>query len=69
MVGVILEDETGFEDRVASPLPTSKSSDDDYSADEQNETVAESNSNYCGKGLLWEEYIDPIKRSSIIHNV
>ena len=63
MVGMIYEDETGFEERVASPLPTSESSDDDDSADEQNGTVAESNRKYRGNGLLWEEYIDPITKS------
>ena len=31
MVGMIYEDEIGFEERVASPLPTSESSDDDDS--------------------------------------
>ena len=63
MVGMILEDETGFEERVASLLPTSESSDDDDISDEQNGTVAESNKNYRGKGLLWEECIDPITKS------
>lgn len=63
MVGMIYEDETGFEERVASPLPTSESSDDDDSADEQNGTVAESNRKYRENGLLWEEYIDPFTKS------
>ena len=63
MVGMIYEDETGFEERVVSPLPTSESGGDDDSADEQNGTVAESNRKYRGNGLLWEEYIDPITKS------
>ena len=63
MVGMIYEDETGFEERLASLLPTSESSDDNDSADEQNGTVAESNRKYRGNGLLWEEYIDPITKS------
>ena len=63
MVGMILEDKTGVEERVASPLPTSETSDDDDSVDERNGAVVESNRNYRGKGLLWEGYIDPITKS------
>ena len=63
MVGMIFEDETGFEERVASPLPSSDSSDDGYSANEQDGTVDGSKRKYRGKALLWEEFLDPVTNS------
>ena len=60
---MISEDETGFEERIASPLPSSDSSDDDYRANEQDGTVLDSNRRYRGKALLWDEFLDPVTNS------
>ena len=60
---MISEDETGFEERIASPLPSSDSSDDDYGVNEQDGTVLDSNRRYRGKALLWDEYLDPVTNS------
>ena len=60
---MISEDETGFEERIASPLSSSDSSDDDYRANEQDGTVLDSNRRYRGKALLWDEFLDPVTNS------
>lgn len=60
---MIPEDETGFEERVASPLPSSDSSDDEYSADEQDGTVFDLKPIYRGRALLCDEFLDPVTNS------
>lgn len=60
---MIPEDKTGFEERVASPLPSSDSSDDEYSADEQDGTVFNLKPIYRWRALFCDEFLDPVTNS------